>query len=148
MSSDGGIGLIWGDGEQTFRLGIGQFRELQEKVNLRRMAIGAPSIGPMALFNALRANDAWPDDIRDVLRLGLVGGGKTPAEAHRLLTHYFDDFDAHPPLENMRPAFVVLMAGLAGPPGEDVKKKPREATSTPTSTPRSTLPPSTDPARP
>ena len=143
MSSDGGILLVWGDGEQTFRLGIGQFRELQEKVNLRRLAIGAPITGPMALLNALRANDAWPDDIRDVLRLGLVGGGKTPAEAHRLLQHYFD---AVPPLENMRPAFVVLMAGLAGAPGDDdaSKKKPKRATSTR----RSTSPGSTDPALP
>jgi len=144
MSSDGGIALFWGDGEQTFRLGIGQFRELQEKINLRRLAIGAPIVGPMALVNALRANDAWPDDIRDVLRLGLVGGGKTPAEAHRLLAHYFD---AVPPLENMRPAFVVLMAGLAGAPGDDAKKKPRKARSR-TSTRRSTSPASTDPARP
>jgi len=147
MSSDGGLSLFWGDDHQTFRLGIGQFRELQEKVNLRRLAIGAPIVGPMALLNGLRANDAWPDDIRDVLRLGLVGGGKTPAEAHRLLTHYFDDFIAHPPLENMRPAFVVLMAGLAGAPGDDAKKKrPRKPRAT--STPRSTSPASTDPGRP
>ncbi len=123
MSMDGAISIVWGDGEQAFRLGIGQFRELQEKVNLRRLAIGAPIVGPM---------------------LGLVGGGKTPAEAHRLLMHYFD---AVPPLENMRPAFVVLMAGLAGAPGDDAKKKrPRKPRAT--SMRRSTSPPSTDPAQP
>jgi hypothetical protein len=88
---------------------IGQFRELQECVNLRRLKIGAGVVGPMALLNALRANDAWPDDIRDVLRLGLVGGGMEPKEAHRLLKHYFDDVDRYPPLTHMRPAFLILI---------------------------------------
>ncbi len=129
MSSDASISLFWGDAEQSFRFGIGQFRELQDKVNTRRLAIGAPVVGPMALLNALRANDAWPDDIRDVLRLGLIGGGKSFSEAHRMMLRYFDDT---PPLEHMRPAFVVLMAGLAGAPGDEAKKKPEAAgTSTP-----------------
>jgi Phage tail tube protein, GTA-gp10 len=128
MSADGSISLVWGDGEQTFRFAIGQFRELQEKVNQRRIAIGALPTGPMTLLNQLRANDAWPDDVRDVLRLGLIGGGATPADAHRLMVNYFD---SSPPLEHMKPAFVVLCAGLAGPPGEtdgDLKKKIKKKT--------------------
>jgi hypothetical protein len=114
VSSDGAISLFWGDGEQSFRFGIGQFRELQENVNRRRLAIGAAPVGPMSLLNALRGNDAWPDDVRDVLRIGLIGGGMKPQEAHLKMVNYFD---AVPPLENMKPAFVVLLAGLAGPPG-------------------------------
>lgn len=140
MSADGSITLVWGDGEQTFRFAIGQFRELQEKVNARRIAIGAPMVGPMSLLNLLRANDAWPDDIRDVLRIGLNGGGMKPAESHRLMTHYFDPV---PPLENMKPAFMVLLAGLAGAPGEalDSKKKTSPETSTsPSSSGASTAP--------
>ena len=90
MSADGSISLIWGDGEHVFRLAIGQFRELQEKVNGRRLALGGQMVGPMSLLNQLRANDAWPDDIRDVLRLGLIGGGMKPPEAHRMLVSYFD----------------------------------------------------------
>jgi len=122
VSADGSISLIWGDGEHVFRLAIGQFRELQEKVNGRRLALGGQMVGPMSLLNQLRANDAWPDDIRDVLRLGLIGGGMKPPEAHRMLVNYFD---ATAPLEHMKPAFAVLLAGLAGSPGEssDAKKK-------------------------
>jgi hypothetical protein len=120
MSSDGAIELVWGDGEQRFRLGIGQFRELQERVNGRRLAIGAPMVGPMSLANALRANDAWPDDVREVLRLGLIGGGMEPPAAHRAMVNYFD---GKPVLPHMKPAFLVLFAGLAGPPDEVLAKK-------------------------
>lgn len=129
MSADGSISLVWGDGEQTFRLAIGQFRELQEKVNGRRIALGGSMVGPMSLLNQLRANDAWPDDIREVLRLGLIGGGMKPPEAHRMMVNYFD---AAPPLEHMKPAFAVLLAGMAGAPGEpiDAKKKTSPETST------------------
>lgn len=122
MSADGSITLVWGDGERVFRLAIGQWRELQECVNRRRLLIGASTIGPMELCKALEANNAWPDDIRDVMRIGLIGGGAKPTEAHRLMTHYFDPV---PPLENMRPAYIVLTASLIGVPDEviDVKKK-------------------------
>jgi hypothetical protein len=142
MSADGGIPLFWGDDDHRFRLGIGQFRELQELINKRRLAIGAPAIGPLTLLNALKANDAWPDDIRDVIRLGLVGGGLEPAEAQRLLKHYFDDFERFPPLGNMKPAFLILLAGLTGPPQDiDVsKKKTRRKRTRPSTSPDSTAP--------
>jgi hypothetical protein len=128
MSADGSITLVWGDGEQKFRFAIGQFRELQEKVNQRRVAVGALPAGPMMLLNQLRANDAWPDDVRDVLRLGLIGGGAKPAEAHRLMSNYFDN---SPPLEHMQPAFLVLLAGLAGAPGEPLDGKKKTETEMP-----------------
>lgn len=124
MSADGSLGLVWGDGEQRFRFAIGQWRELQEKVNSRRIAIGAPAIGPTTLLNALRAKDAWPDDIRDVLRLGLIGGGKKPDEAHRLMVNYFD---GKAPFEHMQPAFLVLFAGLVGVPTDVIPSKKKRA---------------------
>jgi Phage tail tube protein, GTA-gp10 len=144
MSADGGIELFWGDMEHRFRMAIGEFRELQEKVNLRRIRIGAPLVGPMDLVRQLQANNAWPDDVRDVIRLGLVGGGMEPAAAHRLLVTYFDDVDRYPPLSNMKPAFMILLAGLTGPI-EDAKKKttrakrPRRA-KTPSTSPSTTAP--------
>jgi hypothetical protein len=122
MSADGSITLIWGDGENKFRFAIGQFRELQEKINTRRVAIGAPVVGPMTVLAALRTNDAWPDDVRDVLRIGLVGAGMSTQEAHRKLVMYFD---GRPLLENVLAASAVLLAGLVGDPTdeEDLKKK-------------------------
>ncbi|MGJ5036596.1 gene transfer agent family protein [Bradyrhizobium sp. HKCCYLRH3059] len=151
MSADGGITLFWGDDEHRFRLAIGEFRELQECINLRRLKIGAGIVGPMSLLNALRTSDAWPDDVRDILRLGLVGGGMAPKDAHRLLRIYFDDVDRYPPLTHMRPAFLILTAGFTGPieaKSDDAQKKSAEGMTTATPAPPSTSDASTAPAQP
>jgi hypothetical protein len=139
MSTDASILLFFGDAEYCFKLGIGQFRELQDRVNGRRLAMGAPVVGPMSILKALQANDAWPDDVRDILRIALNGGGMKPQDTQRLLALYFD---GEPPLIHMKTAHAVLLAGLVGSPTEqiDAKKKPE----TPT-TDRSSSPPSTAP---
>lgn len=143
MSADGSITLVWGDGENKFRYAIGQFRELQEKINGRRMAIGAPLVGPMTMLKLLQANDAWPDDIRDVLRIGLTGAGMSVADAHRKLVAYFD---RRPPLESMLTAHTVLLAGLAGVPDDEIvakkkrKKTVKADTTNPSASPSSTGP--------
>lgn len=141
MSADGSVTLFWGDAEYKFRFAIGQFRELQEKINGRRAAIGAPLIGPMTLLGQLRDKDAWPDDMRDVLRIGLVGAGMPGADAHRKLVTYFDN---RPMLESAITAHAVLLVGLLGDPtdkpADDVKKK-RIQTSRSTSEPSLELAP-------
>ncbi|WLB43017.1 gene transfer agent family protein [Bradyrhizobium ottawaense] len=117
------IELIWGSGPQSFKFGLGQFRALQENVNRRRLAIGAPLVGPMDLVEQLRAKNVWPDDLRDILRLGLIGAGMPPRDAHLELAQYFDD---KPPVPHMMPALAILSAGLVGPPAatpDDAKKK-------------------------
>lgn len=137
MSADGSVSLFFGDDEKRFRIGIGEFRELQEKVNGRRIEMGLSAIGPTTLANLLRANDAWPDDVRDVLRIGLVGGGMKAPEAHRLLVRYFD---GKPPIGFYLPAFTVLMAAFVGVAGDEVesKKKTSAETTVPSSSPIST----------
>lgn len=122
MSADGKVTLVWGDGENEFRFAIGQFRELQERVNARRQAIGAPIVGPMSLLNLLKTRDAWPDDVRDILRIGLVGAGMSLQDAQRKLVLYFDN---RPLIENYRPAYTILAVGLVGDPNDqaDAKKK-------------------------
>jgi len=141
MSADGSITLVWGDGPNRFKFGIGQFRELQERINGRRVAIGAPLVGPMSLVKLLKANDAWPDDVRDILILGLMGADMPLNAAHRKMVKYFD---GEAPLIHMTTALAVLMAGLAGAPGDDVKKKTTSHPQT-TSTPQSSFPDSTEP---
>lgn len=125
MSADGRLDLVWGSGQHSFAYGIGQWRALQENVNRRRLAIGAPLVGPMDLLSTLKANNAWPDDLRDIIRIGLIGGGMSPRDAHIEMTQ---SFDGSPPLEHMKPALLILMAGLAGPPGavDDGAKKKTE----------------------
>lgn len=138
MSADASVEIFVGDAVYKCRLGIGEYRELQQKVNGRRIEMGLNPIGPTTLANLLRANDAWPDDVRDVLRIGLVGGGMKPPDAHRLLVTHFD---GKPPLPYYLPAFTVLMAAFVGVPGDEIaskkkrKRKPTGRSSSPTSTP-------------
>lgn len=138
MSGDGSVTLFWGDEEHAFRLGIGEFRELQERVNARRAAQGLPAIGPSALGTDIRTNNAWPDDVRDILRIGLIGGGVKPADAHRLLIQYFD---RRPPAENYLAAFAVLIGAFVGVPGDEIsikKKTETMETTAPSPSPDST----------
>lgn len=125
MSADGSIELTWADAERRFRIAIGEFRSLQESVNARRIAIEAQPIGPSALLHALRTNNAWPDDVRDVLKAGLVGGGETYQAAQRLLARHFDN---KPLLEHMKVAFLVLLAALVGVPDDEPGSKKKTET--------------------
>lgn len=137
MSVDASVDLVWGDGEHKFRFAIGQFRELQEKVNIRRIAIGANPVGPMMLLNSLRLNDAWPDDVRDVIRLGLIGGGMKPPDAHRQMVNYFD---GTPLLTHMKTAHAILLTGMVGALDDpiDIKKKSKETSTNQSDSPGST----------
>jgi hypothetical protein len=138
MSADGSIELTWAGEERRFCIGIGEFRNLQESVNARRVLISASPVGPAALLQMLRTNDAWPDDVRDVLKAGLVGGGATATEASRLLVR---QFDGKPLLEHTKTAFLILLAGLVGVPEDepDSKKKTIATDETsPSSSPLST----------
>lgn len=69
---------FFGDGEQRFALTDEMIRELE---NLTGTGIGALYLRAVAMQFAL-------SDIVEVIRLGLIGGGATPEEAHRL-THTY-----------------------------------------------------------
>ncbi len=53
----------------TFRIAFGQWRELQESVNRPRLELGEPPLGPMVLLRCLLDGNAWPHDLREVIRL-------------------------------------------------------------------------------
>lgn len=119
MSRHGDITFVWGDGEHTFRLAIGQLRELQEKTKA----------GPLELLARLD-NGLWRvDDAREVLRLGLIGGGMTPVAAYEVVAKYAD---ARPFAESIVPAKLILAAALYGTDEEDIpgKEGAAEATTT------------------
>lgn len=120
MSADASIDLAWADGEYRFRLGLGQLRELQEKVNQPRIAIGATPIGPGTLLRLAMERDLWPHEVREIIRLGLIGGGMKPPEALARVQRYVDE---RPLLESMQPAVLILTAALAGAPDDEVGKK-------------------------
>lgn len=141
MSADGSIELVWAGEERRFRIGIGEYRSLQESVNARRVLINAQPIGPGGLLDLLRTKNAWPDDVRDVLKAGLMGGGLTLQGANKLLVRHFD---GKPLLEHVKTAFPVLLASLVGVPDDEPSKKKTEATVTTEKTDQSSSPSSTE----
>ena len=101
MTASAKITLLWGDGDRAFRLAIGQLRELQDKCDA----------GPAEILGRL-SNGTWRvDDIRETLRLGLIGGGTTPTDALVLTARYVDN---RPLMENVMPAQAVLLAAIVG----------------------------------
>ncbi|MGQ3674256.1 gene transfer agent family protein [Xanthobacter sp. TB0139] len=114
----------WGDGDTTFRLTLDGLLELQDKVDS----------GPLAIALRLQGDDWRVEDVRETLRLGLIGGGKTPAQALALVARYVD---RRPLLENVPVAREVIYAALAQP--DDAPGNPVAAAQTD----GSPLPPST-----
>lgn len=111
MSADGSTEFDWADGTYKFRLGLGQIRELQEKTK----------VGPRRLFVRIQSGDWLIDDLRETIRLGLIGGGMEPVKALELVRAYFDK---RPKLENVEPALRILGAFLIGVPDDPVGKTP------------------------
>ena len=134
MSGDASITLTWADGDHRFRLPIGQLRELQDKCGS----------GPFAIFLRLDDNSWKVDDIRETLRLGLIGGGKRPDEALLLVKRYVDE---RPLIENVLAAKSVLFAAIIGVKDDPVGKQEAEEAETET-TDASPSPPSMEPAPP
>ena len=118
---DGSVSLQFGDGEYVFRIAFGQWRELQEAVNKPRLEIGEAPIGPMGLLRALLDGNAWPHDLREVLRLGLIGGGLKSDRALVLVKRYVE---GAPYFQVMPTARTVLQYAMFGPPDDQVGKEP------------------------
>src|SRR5262245_6961708 len=88
LMGDGSVVLNWAGEERRFRLRIGELRELQENVNKAR---GAYPIGPWSLYKLVAGMDGWPDDMREIIRLGLIGGGTRIELVPGLVKRYFDE---------------------------------------------------------
>lgn len=112
MDGSGRVTLRWADDDYTFRLAYKQLRELQDKTGC----------GPEYL--ALRiAHGQWMvDDLRETIRLGLIGGGTEPGKALTLVIRYVD---GRPLMESKSPAIKILQACLEQPKGDSVGKARR-----------------------
>jgi hypothetical protein len=120
-SEDGSISLPFGDGDYTFRIAFGQWRELQESINRPRIEMGHPTIGPAPLIQLLLTLSAWPHDIHEVIRVGLIGGGMKSDRALVLVKRYVD---GKPFFENSFLAGKVLRTAMFGPEDDPVGKEP------------------------
>ena len=57
----------WGE-PVSFRLGIGECRQLQDAINRPRVEMGFTPLGPMSLLRLLATGDAWHHEVREVIR--------------------------------------------------------------------------------
>lgn len=107
---NGTVGLAWGDDEYEFNVAkIKCALELEEKCDA----------GVSEIFNRLREGRWRVNDARETIRIGLIGGGKTPIDALRLVQRYFDD---RPFAESVPVAMTILMAAIVGVPGDQPGK--------------------------
>lgn len=108
----------WGDGEQIFRLDMKRLRELQDKCDA----------GPLQIYNRLRDGVWRVADLRETIRLGLIGGGMDEVKASKLMRDYFDE---SPMMKHIPAAQAILLALLMGPADdtpEGKEKRGRETT--------------------
>jgi len=105
MSADASVSFPWGDGDHEFRLPIKQLRQLQDLTG----------VGPKVLFDRLTDGTWMVDDVREVLRLGLIGGGMAPVDALQLINAYVD---GEPLAPNVLPAQLIMTAALVGVPDD------------------------------
>lgn len=111
MSRDGSITLDWADGEHVFRLRWGELIQLQE----------ACDAGPLVVFTRLGGMHWRLEDVRDTIRLGLIGGGATPEAALKLVRDYVE---ARPLLENVALARAIVGAATIGASDEEPGEAP------------------------
>ena len=109
-SRDASLEILFGDGEHRFRLAIGELRELEEKRDA-----GSPLI-----LRRLMSNEYRVDDVYEVIRLGLIGGGMAATDALKLVKRYVSDRPAWH--ENSMLASAVLGAALMGVEDEEPGK--------------------------
>lgn len=104
---DATVTFDWADGTYRFSLKWGQLAELQDKCDA----------GPYVVLQRLHSGEWRIEDVSNIIRLGLIGGGMEPAPALKLTRAYVE---ARPPMENLIPAQVILSAALTGAPEEKV----------------------------
>lgn len=68
----------FGDGEKTFALTDPMAKELEEKAG----------VGIGALYQRLMSAHFYLADLTEIIRLGLIGAGTSPADAQRLVDTY------------------------------------------------------------
>jgi len=113
MSADGSIDIVWGDGEHRFRTRLKEWREIQDKCGS----------GLIEIMDRLAGRRWKVDDVREPIRIGLIGGGMTPSAAHALVVSYVDQ---RPLAESVQTAFAILMAAIVGVPEDKVGKAEAE----------------------
>jgi Protein of unknown function (DUF3356). len=136
MSRDGSCEVVFNGQRTQFKLAWRELMKIQE----------ACDAGPYVVLDRLVSGRWRLQDISEVIKWGLIGGGMSQAEALKLVE---SEVEGRPPLENLVIAQTVLGAGVVGAPEEDVGKKSEAASqegSSLSQTESSDLPPSSETA--
>lgn len=70
------------------------------------------------------------EDVRETIRLGLIGAGMSPTDAYIAVSTYVDQLRKYPLAGNVGVAAAVLLHALTAPEGEDVGKPEAGTTTT------------------
>ena len=132
MSANASFTQVWAGDERTFRLGIGELLALEEKLDC----------GCAAVVNRISGGEWRIADLKEPIRLGLMGGG---VEAKRAKALVEENVVPGRLLEAAVLARAVLLAALVSPTSEPVGKDDA-ATEAPGAN-ASPPPPSTEPAQ-
>ena len=145
------VEIPFGGKKRPFRLALGELQELQGVCNVGPSTIlgrlvsyqpqaatfkrpqpdaydlGASDPDFIADFNTysiLRSigGDWRVEEVRETIRLGLIGAGMTSTDAFILVSTYVDQTDKHPLTDNVGIAATILVHALTAPVGEDVGK--------------------------
>lgn len=110
---------VFGDGKHDFLLTIGGLEELQEKCDA----------GPEEIWSRVLSGGWRVADIREPIRIGLIGGGLDPIKALVLVERYAGEGNLSP----LKPLVAnIIGAALVGAPDEDAPPgKPRGRKKTP-----------------
>lgn len=114
MSASGAVTLIWAGGEDVFCLSkVGLILDLEDKCHA----------GIGVIFARLENGAYGLNDVRETIRLGLIGGGATPERAMSAVKNHVDE---NPLAHSVLVASAVVRAVLFGFPEDDPvgKEKP------------------------
>jgi Phage tail tube protein, GTA-gp10 len=103
-----------GGEEHQFALYLGQWEELQEKLGF----------GPLEIFARLSRLEFRANWLREITRLGLIGGGMKPTEAKKLIERHVDTV---PFAEAWPLAFQIVARSCYRPNAEGNSQKKEEA---------------------
>lgn len=101
------ITVRWPGGEHPFRFGISEAEIVQQKTDC----------GPEHLLNKIRLGQWFVDELYEVLRNGLIGGGMGHVEAQKAVK---TAMEKHPLINFKVPAMEVVSSLLYGDPDDPV----------------------------
>ena len=86
------------------------------------------------LYSLLRGigGDWRVEDVRETIRLGLIGAGMLPTDAFIAVSTYVDQTEKYPLVDNVGIASGILLHALTAPAGENPGKAKAEETTTAT----------------